>query len=307
MILLNERIPGLMLTKADIHAAHRLQRDDKVIVKFVKRNVRDHIYDARFSLVQYGERARPAGAAGAAGAGRRRSPLYISESLTARNQQLYNQLLQVRKTSGGTKVASVFTRRGLVFCRTVKGGPNIRVPDEEALERIIGQAVPAQLASRDPGRGRAGGGPASGDRRRRDAPVTARRDGGRPYSRPGPGPVVPPAEGRRGDVPDGSTVGGGGADVAGARRDGHAAAAVPSPQPVLVSPPAGVAAGAAAESAVVSSTLVPSAELCSAAAADLAAAATAAGAPSTGDATATSVAAPDPTGASVWDNRGFGR
>ena len=140
--LLNERIQGLSLTSSDIHAAHRLQRDDKVIVKFTKRSVRDRIYDARFSLTTHGAgtaglRSGPADTSGLR-SGYRSSNLYISESLTAFNQSIYNQLLQMRRTSGGRKVASVFSRRGLVFCRTVKGGPNIRVPDEVALRRIVG-------------------------------------------------------------------------------------------------------------------------------------------------------------------------
>ena len=158
--LLNERIQGLNLTPSDIHAAHRLQRDDKVIVKFMKRSVRDRIYDARFSLTTHragtaGHRSGPADASGSHG-GYRLSTLYITESLTAYNQSIYNQLLQVRRTSGGTKVASVFSRRGLVFCRTVKGGPNIRVPDVAALRRIVGDvgAAPSGGPRRGPvGRG----------------------------------------------------------------------------------------------------------------------------------------------------------
>ena len=136
VFLLNNRIPGLKLTVTDIHAAHRLQRDDKVIVKFVRRSLRDAIYDARFGLAPTATRA--AGVGSGRRDERRPSTLYISESLTARNQSLFNQLLQARRSSNGTKVASVFSRRGLVFCRTVRGGPNIRVPDETALRRIIG-------------------------------------------------------------------------------------------------------------------------------------------------------------------------
>ena len=51
-VVLNDRIPGLNLT-VEIQVAHRLQRDDKVIVKFVKRVARDRIYEARFNLQAY--------------------------------------------------------------------------------------------------------------------------------------------------------------------------------------------------------------------------------------------------------------
>ena len=185
--LLNERITDLNLSVTDIHAAHRLQRDDKVIAKFVKRNIRDFIYESRFNMSSQsartaGTRSVAHGEPGPRG-GRRTSPLYISESLTPFNQHLYNQLLQVRKTSGGTKVASVFSRRGLVYCRTVKGGPNIRVPDEVSLRRIVGAgdvARPGATSGSPAQRGRGdcrpaapapiGGGPVR-SAPQRDAPV----------------------------------------------------------------------------------------------------------------------------------------
>ena len=199
--LLNDRIPGLHLTIADIHAAHRLQRDDKVIVKFVKRSVRDEIYDARFNMSTRGSglAGTRLGARGAPGPlGDRRSPLYISESITAYNQRLYNQLLQARKTSGGAKVASVFSRRGLVFCRTVKNGPNIRVPDEATLRRIVGESGSGPSASASGGVG--SGAVARSGRAGRwfGAPMSGGRgSGGPPRRSPSAVPTVEaPAAGR---------------------------------------------------------------------------------------------------------------
>ena len=142
--ILKERITELSLTTADIQAAHRLQKDNKVICKFIKRSVRDGIYDARFDLLTRVAPPRRAGPGGRGSvgsySGRQLPPLYINESLTNYNQHLYNQLLQARKSSGGSKIASVFSRRGSVFCRTSKSGPNIRVPDEAALRRLLGGA-----------------------------------------------------------------------------------------------------------------------------------------------------------------------
>ena len=168
--LLNDRVPGLNLSTADIHAAHRLQRDEKVIVKFVKRSVRDRIYDARFALTTHGADSADAGRGPGVTTGTRggrRPALFISESLTPFNQWIFGQLLHVRKSSGGTKVASVFSQRGIVFCRTVKGGPNIRVPDEDTLWRIIGSTGSRSAAS-DRSVPAAGGRPG---RPGRDAPV----------------------------------------------------------------------------------------------------------------------------------------
>ena len=211
--LLNERIPGLNLTTADIQAAHRLQRDNKVIARFVKRSVRDRIFDARFSLSSYrvtsGSHTRD---------DRRRSSLFISESLTVNNQWLYNQLLQARKSSDGTKVAQVFSRRGLVYCRTVKNGPNIRVPDVAALQRIIGGASARRSASalgRDAAT--AGAGPASAVE---DGGVSPRS----PAAQPGGGSGAP----RAGSPPAASAVAAGSSDAlaSGGGRPGAAAATV---------------------------------------------------------------------------------
>ena len=204
--LLNERIQGLSLTITDIHAAHRLQRDDKVIVKFARRSVRDRVFEARFHLAAY---ESTSARTGSGAIGRRRGPaLFISESLTAHNQRIYNQLLQVRKTSNGTKVASVFSRRGLVYCRTVKNGPNIRVPDEAALRRIVGGAVEPSPSVSGRGGSTAGGGSAlvgrGGDRSAAPAagrspavPVTASRDPvpSRPAAEPAPASGTEPAGG----------------------------------------------------------------------------------------------------------------
>ena len=132
--VLNRRIASLRLSIADIQVAHRLQGDNKVICKFMKRTTRDRVYDSRFDL------NRRSGRSGTTdpGGDRRMAALYLSESLTPSNQRLYSRLLQARKSTGGSvRVVSVFSRRGVVYCRTVRGGPNIRVPDADALERIL--------------------------------------------------------------------------------------------------------------------------------------------------------------------------
>ena len=134
--LLNGRFRDLRLTTSDIQAAHRLQKDSKVIVRFVKRRVRDDIYDRRFELARRDAEAGvgPRGGTG----GRRPGSLFINESLTPTNRAIYNELLEARKQSNGARVASVFSRRGTVFCRRVKGGANIMVPDLQSLKRVLG-------------------------------------------------------------------------------------------------------------------------------------------------------------------------
>ena len=148
--VLNDRIPNLAVTVADVHAAHKLQDDRKVICKFVKRHIRDSVYEARFNLARVwrGDPGRD---------GRRLPSLYITESLTPRNRLLYDELLRARRPENGAIISSVFSRRGIVWCRTERAGANLRVPDEVALRRILGgkrfpplprAARPAGAASR---------------------------------------------------------------------------------------------------------------------------------------------------------------
>ena len=73
--LLNRRFGDLNLTTADIQAAHRLQSDSKVVVRFVKRRIRDTVYERRFELAQSGAgRSQP----GPGGVRRGPPPLYIN-------------------------------------------------------------------------------------------------------------------------------------------------------------------------------------------------------------------------------------
>ena len=187
--VLNKRFGNLHLAVADIQAAHRLQSDDKVIVKFGKRQIRDSIYDGRFDINRRAGRAGDpgrgvrAGSHWAAASGREvgMMPLYINESLTPANRAIYNELLEARKSTNGAKIASVFSRRGVVFCRREKGGANISVVDQERLRSVLGGArFPPS---------RRGRGPAP----RSPPPPDARRHGDGPVSGAAAGGVPPPA------------------------------------------------------------------------------------------------------------------
>ena len=125
--VITKRLPSVHMTVADVHAAHRLQGKNKVIVQFVKRQLRDAVYDGRFELFSRAAGQRQQNMA----------PLYITESLTPSNRLLYQALLDARRPENGGRIASVFTRRGQVFCRVERGGANIRVPDWEKMQQIL--------------------------------------------------------------------------------------------------------------------------------------------------------------------------
>ena len=152
--ILNDRLPDLRLTTADIQVAHRLQADSKVIVKFIKRRVRDNVYERRFDLFRLrgGPRAPDGGGGGAAAGGRRMAALFINESLTPKRQGIFNALIQAKKPENGGKIISVFTRRGLVYCKTERNGRNIHVQDQEHLRRILGGGAGAPRPGPSPGR-----------------------------------------------------------------------------------------------------------------------------------------------------------
>ena len=183
--VLNARIQDLNMSVSDLHAAHRLQKDDKVICKFMRRQTRDFIYDSRFRMSRHvldsnGRRTRDL------------KPCYITESLTDNNKLIYNELLQARRHQNGNLVASVFTRRGIVYCRTTKAGNNIRVPDQETLRRVLGGARFTPPSRRSGDRVAAERRPSSPPR---SAPLGAPLLG--PPARPGGGGATgPPGAGR---------------------------------------------------------------------------------------------------------------
>ena len=154
--VLNRRFQWLNMSSADIQAAHRLQANNKVVVRFVKRRVRDAVYDGRFELFNTGGRGT-----------RGMSDLFITESLTPKNREIYSRLLEARKPANGGRIASVFSRRGVVFCRLEKKGSNIRVPDLQQMQRILSgehesRGVRGPRPGAAPARPSGGSGPSSG-------------------------------------------------------------------------------------------------------------------------------------------------
>lgn len=184
--VLNQRLTHLNLDVGDIQAAHRLQSNNKVIVRFMKRRVRDAIFERRFDLFGRGGGARSGRGQSGEDGRRQMAPLYLAESLVPRMQRLYQVLLAARRQENGAKVVSVFSRRGHVYCKMEKGGNNIRIRDEDHLRRLLGGALPAL-----PGRG---------------AAPAAAADGG--AARAGRGETADPAGRRAGAPPAGSVLAG---------------------------------------------------------------------------------------------------
>ena len=194
--LLNRRLPGLGLSTRDIQICHRLQGDNKCIIKFFKRNVRDAVFERRFELFQ-----RP----GVVG---NQNALYITESLIPEMSRYYQILLAARKNENGAKVAQVFSRRGFVYCRKTKGGDNIRIRSEDHLLQVLGGSLPPLMERPPTGRR---GVPAQ-RYRRAEVPRPGGSVSGRGLGRGGDGAddsALAPVEGRSGpDSGPGSGVSG---------------------------------------------------------------------------------------------------
>ena len=182
--VLNQRLTDLDLDVGDIQAAHRLQSNNKVIVRFVKRRMRDVIFERRFELFARNGGSRPGrGQSGEAGR-RQMAPLYLAESLIPRMQRMYQGLLAARRQENGAKVVTVFSRRGYVYCKMEKGGSNIRIRDEDHMRRLLGGALPAlpgrgaaSAAADGDGAARAGRGEAAVSAGRRAGAVLTTPDG----------------------------------------------------------------------------------------------------------------------------------
>ena len=219
---LNKRMADLDLKCEEIQGAHRLEDDHKVIVKFLRRHVRDSIFERRFEL------SRNSSSSGFSGGrfpgAQQPAPLYLAESLTPPNQLMFRLALAARKAENGEKLNTVFTRRGRVICRKTYKGENIRLRDIDHLRNVLGGVLP-QLPER-PLRG--------GGRSWRTNGVSG--GGGSSHRRWGGRPPVAAASGALGDVPAA-------AGSAAGPAAGPAAAGAP---PVPGSPGSSVVSGGAA-------------------------------------------------------------
>ena len=111
-------MPWLDLREQDIDRAHRLPGPNhRVIVKFVQSGAgskRDLLMTRRTELRGYDD-------------------LFVNESLTAQNGQIFRALLQAKKDK---KIYTVFTRGGVVFCKTEQFGARTRVDSVAKLAEL---------------------------------------------------------------------------------------------------------------------------------------------------------------------------
>ena len=147
--LLNSKFEWLQVSRGDFQVVHRLQANNTVICKFLRRSIRDQIYDSRFI-----QNTR--------GAGNR---LFITESLSAPNRELMNMLLTAKREG---RIYTCFTRRGCPFFKERFDSNSRRVTSVEQIKPILDAPLPRPQARPGPRsadrRGERGGGRAGGGR-----------------------------------------------------------------------------------------------------------------------------------------------
>lgn len=90
-----------------------------MVFKFVRRSVRDIIYERRFELFSRNGHDGGLSYNGRGNSNRGQlAPLFVSEPVTPEMQHMYLMLPAARRPENGGKIASVFCRRGRVFCHT---------------------------------------------------------------------------------------------------------------------------------------------------------------------------------------------
>jgi hypothetical protein len=124
---------GLKLDKKDISVSHRLpvskkyngsRREPGIIVKFVRRNSKDSFYKARRELKKFttkdlGYRAE--------------NPIYVNESLTGKNKNLFNECVKAKKN---LKYDYIWTFNGRVFMRKDSDSPALHIKNINDINKL---------------------------------------------------------------------------------------------------------------------------------------------------------------------------
>ena len=94
------------ITASDISVAHRLSgsANAQILGRFVRRSVRDEVYNARFNLKKYNS-GRPV-----------KEKVFINEDLSSQNRSIFSAAWKA-KGRDGNGIESVFTRKCQVFAK----------------------------------------------------------------------------------------------------------------------------------------------------------------------------------------------
>ena len=134
-----DKLVNIDLDKKDISISHRLKaqqsssrdtrfpsRPPSIIVKFVRREDRDRLYRARNRLKNFSTKDLNLGRLSD-------NKIFISESLTQRNRELFNSALKLKKDLGYRFIWSFY---GRIFLRRDADSPAVPISSDKDLENI---------------------------------------------------------------------------------------------------------------------------------------------------------------------------
>ena len=131
------KLAGVEIEDADISTSHRLPVNPKkqlppsIIVKFSRRDVRNQLYSAKKKLSN--KIVKDLGMTSSAN----HNKIYISESLTQRNRELFNKCLKARKDHQFKFF--LWTTNGRILVRKDETYPATHIKDEKTLQAFIEQ------------------------------------------------------------------------------------------------------------------------------------------------------------------------
>lgn len=125
---------GVDIQDDDISTSHRLpvrdsgdtNRDPAIIVKFVRRHVRDAFYKAKKNLKD--KTSKDLGFLRT-----QERKIYVSESLTQKNKQLFKRTYKAKMNLG---IRFIWTRQGKIFLRADDNSPVIPITNEKDLDLL---------------------------------------------------------------------------------------------------------------------------------------------------------------------------
>lgn len=119
----SHRLP-VKRSRCEIDMANNLKTPPGIIVKFVKRDVRESFYRARKILKDMN--TRDLGYSG-------ENIIFVNESLTQKNKDLFNECLKFKKDKG---FRFLWTYAGKIFMRRNENSQVIHVTDASILQKI---------------------------------------------------------------------------------------------------------------------------------------------------------------------------
>ena len=128
---INDNVKDVRVTKDDFSAVHRLSKENTVICAFLNKNLRNKVYEGRLSMRYQTDFA---------------DRLFVTENLTRAKSDVFNRLLQLKRSG---RVWTVFSKAGIPCFKASKTAAPDRVYN---MEQVI--SAERGLPPAPPGAGR---------------------------------------------------------------------------------------------------------------------------------------------------------